>query len=352
MTSAPIPDKPGIKMVGVRSRTIMLTSAVALLLLAAACSSTPSTPSASSGADEATTTVAPPPPTVAHDPELADGVIDIDGMQRTYHLHVPSSLPAGQPVPLLVGLHGGLGSGQQFEGNSQFDRFADEKGFIVVYPDGIGGTLGRDNARTWNAGYCCGKAALQQVDDVSFISDVIDEVSAAYPIDPTRVYAAGHSNGGIMSYRLACELSDKIVAVGVVAGSLGVDSCTPAQPVSLIHIHGTADKNHPIDGGVGENSLSATDFHSARSSVDRIVALDQCPASPSVANDGDVTTTTWSPCADDTAVEYVVIDGASHAWMGGAGDAYSGPAYQGYDASAQIVDFLLAHPRGGGAGSR
>lgn len=278
-----------------------------------------------------------------------------DGRARTYRVHVPASLPHDRPVPLLLALHGGTGSGQQFETNSGFDALADAHHFIVVYPDGIeiGGRSILAHGHVWNGGRCCGPAVTQNVDDVGFLSRVIDEVSKQYDVDPARVYAAGHSNGAIMAYRLACELSDTIVAIGVQAGSLEVDTCAPSQPVSVIHIHGTADQNLPIDGGMGKG-ISRIAFRPPRDAVTTFAAADGCPASSvtTVSPDNpDVTTEAWTPCHGGAAVEFVKVHGASHAWMGHpsarAARGLTGAPYMDYDSSAAIWTFLAAHPRQG-----
>ena len=240
---------------------------------------------------------------------------------RTYHVHYPASAPDG-PAPLVIGLHGGLGSGQQFETNTGFDEVADGNGFVVVYPDGIGGVMGNQDLRTWNAGNCCGPARQQNIDDVAFIDALIDHVSAAVSIDPDRVYAVGHSNGGIMAYRLACELSDKIVAIGVYAVSLGVEPCQPSQPVSVMHVHGTADQNIPIGGGTGSRSLAGVDFAPPVDGLQTIARADGCAEPPAVERTGDLTTTTWVSCNNASEVRFVTIDGASHAWPGGTGPVH------------------------------
>jgi polyhydroxybutyrate depolymerase len=276
-----------------------------------------------------------------------------DGSTRTYRIHVPRSLPRDTPVPLLVALHGGFGSGAQFEANSGFDALADAHHFIVVYPDGtpIRARGALANARVWNGGHCCGPAARQQVDDVGFISQLIDRISGQHDIDARRVYAAGHSNGAIMSYRLACELSDKVVAIGIQAGSLEVDRCAPTHPVSVLHIHGTADRNIPIDGGRGVGRAGIA-FQPPRDAVTTFARVDGCPAASSTttaADNPDVTIESWQPCDDSTAVQFVTVAGASHAWMGRtstrAGQAASGAPYMRYDSSSAIWSFLAAHPR-------
>lgn len=292
-------------------------------------------------------------PPVAATGDTVEGSLQTpDGRERTYRVYVPATLPEGDPVPLLVALHGGLGSASQLQSSSGFDEVAEANGVLVVYPDGIG--VGRDGTRmrTWNGGYCCGPAARDGVDDVAFIALLLDELSAKFAVDPARTYAAGHSNGGIMSYRLACELSDRIVAVGVQAASLGVDSCDVDAPVSLIHLHGTADDNHPIDGGEG-SGVAGVDFRPAIDGVESVAAADGCDDvsdEASVASNPDLTVTTWDGCPPGVAVEMVTVEGASHAWMGhGSGSSVAeqmvGEAYSDLDASLAIWAFLAAHPR-------
>jgi polyhydroxybutyrate depolymerase len=150
-----------------------------------------------------------------------------------------------------------------------------------------------------------------------------------------------------MAYRLGCELADKITGVGVYAATLGVGECQPSAPVSLIHVHGTADQNLPIAGGRGEKSLAGVDFSPPVNGIETFATADGC-GDPTYTTDGDITTTTWPDCSDGSAVTLVKIEGASHAWPGGTGPAVEsvvGPAYPGYDASAEIWAFLDAHPR-------
>ena len=292
------------------------------------------------------------PPTTATGDTVEGSLRTPDGRERTYRVYVPSSLPTTEPAPLLIALHGGLGSASQFQASSGFDEVAEANGFLVVYPDGSG--LGRDGARmrTWNGGYCCGRSARDAVDDVGFIALLLDAVAEKFEVDPARTYAAGHSNGGIMSYRLACELSDRIVAVGVQAASLGVDVCAGDAPVSLLHLHGTADDNHPIDGGEG-SGVAGVDFRPAVDGLESVAAADGCddgPVDARVESNPDLTVTAWGGCAPGVAVELVAVEGATHAWMGhGSGSSVAeqmvGEPYADLDASLAIWAFLAAHPR-------
>lgn len=271
-----------------------------------------------------------------------------DGLVRRYRLYVPASLPSGTRVPLLVALHGGLGWGEQFERNSGFDGLAESNGFIVVYPDGTNARPDSTTLLTWNGGMCCGAAADRNVDDVGFIRMLLDELERTQPIDTARVFATGHSNGAILSYRLACELSGRISAIGVQAGVLGVP-CTPTRPVSVFHLHGLADTNVPIDGGRG-TGVAGVEFPSPRLAPPVFAAQDRCAGPPVDAVDPtnvDVAARTWSGCAEERMVRFVTVAGASHAWMGHAGvaagsTALVGEPYERFDASRAIWSFLAA----------
>jgi polyhydroxybutyrate depolymerase len=279
-------------------------------------------------------------------------VVTPDGRTRSYRLVVPDGLRADHPSPLLVALHGGIGSGQQFERTSGFDELAVEHGFVVVYPDGIeiGGRGILRHGRVWNGGRCCSTAARENVDDVGFLATVIDRVSATRRIDPERVFAAGHSNGAIMSYRLACELADRIAAIGVQAGSIEIEDCAPTRPVSVLAIHGTADTNIPIEGGRG-SGLAGIAFSSPTDAAARFAAFDGCAAPTTHTDPGnrDVTVRTWPGGRRGTEVQFVTVRGAPHAWMGhpsprGAAAGANRP-YADFDSSAAIWAFLAAHPQ-------
>ena len=275
--------------------------------------------------------------------------VTADGRTRTSHLYVPTTLPAGEPVPLLVALHGGTGWGRQFQRSSGFDGIAEANGFLVVFPDGVG--VGpTETLRTWNGGICCGPAARDDVDDVAFVAQLVAQISGEYDVDPDRIYAAGHSNGAVLSIRLACELSDTIVAVGFQAGSMSIDTCDPPVPVSMLHLHGEADENVPPQGGKGSKGISGVEWRPVLDGLRTFAAADGCPAGSTVVVDPDrpeLTIQRWAPCGDGTVVEYVLVPGANHAWMGAAagGRSPSGTPFAGFDSSAAIWSFLAAHPR-------
>lgn len=321
---------------------------------------TTETPTSASSPSQTATTTDGVDPTPATDDMTSGAMIDAvtetrtivhDGVERTYRIHVPTGLSADERWPLVLGLHGGLGSGEGFATRNHLDEEADRavadgSGFIAVSPDGTTDASGR--FRTWNGGYCCGPAQRMAVDDVGFMRALVAEVSAELPVDQDRVFAMGHSNGGIMAYRLACEASDTFAAVGVVAGSMGGVDCEPDRSVSIIHIHGDADRNHPIDGGVGTAGISGVSFNSARSSIDALARLNGCDSSPDVTQDDSGITSRWTGCEEDVGVEFQQIRGGSHAWPGGEPSPLSGVTGEpgnALDATAVIWSFFEAHGR-------
>src|SRR3989475_5402793 len=164
------------------------------------------------------------------------------GRKREYVLYVPRSYDRAKPTPLVISLHGAGMWGAAQKETSQWNRVADEHGFIVVYPSGEGG----GGPRVWHEG-----GGARPSRDVRFISELIDTLAAAYNIDPTRIYANGLSNGGGMSFVLSCTMSDRIAAVGLVAAAhlLPWEWCTDRRPVPMIAFHGTADPEVPYSGG-------------------------------------------------------------------------------------------------------
>jgi len=203
-----------------------------------------------------------------------------DGQVRSYMV---SDLSGDEPAPLLFVLHGFGGNAQAMSSSTNIENSLDayDLDAVVVYPSGTGAEQGLP--QSWNAGSCCPFATFNLVDDVAFFDELIASLIAQYEIDTTRVWVVGHSNGGMMAYRLACELSTRITAIGVAAGALVIDTCAPSRPVSALHLHGELDTVVPLAGG---NSLGIV-FPSTQLSVETF----------SRANKGDiklVTDAKWS----------------------------------------------------------
>jgi polyhydroxybutyrate depolymerase len=188
------------------------------------------------------------------------------GVARDYRLFTPGHL-AGRSHPLLVAIHQLHGSAAAFERRTRLDAGAEQRGVVVVYPDGIG--------HSWNAGTCCQPAAAQSVDDVGFVSAVIADVSRRVRIDAHRVAVTGFSNGAMMSYRMVCERADLVHVAIAVAGDLVIPTCTPSRPVSMLHVHGARDGIVAISG-VASSPIDAFGFPAATSSVRAIANADGC----------------------------------------------------------------------------
>lgn len=188
-------------------------------------------------------------PGVASALQAGDHAIILGGSadSRAYILHVPSKLEA-KPA-LVLNFHGGGGNAPAHQKYVRMDPVADREGFLVAYPEGTGPFDGK--FETWNAGGCCGTAVRDNVDDVGFVKRLLADIARRQPYDPARVYATGLSNGAMMTYRLAAELSDRIAAIAPVAGSIAVEHFPTALPVPVLQIHSIDDPRALYAGGLG-----------------------------------------------------------------------------------------------------
>jgi polyhydroxybutyrate depolymerase len=250
------------------------------------------------------------------------------GLDRSYRIHKPTGL--ADPAPLVVMLHGAFGDAEQAENSYGWDQLADSAKFVVAYPDGVG--------QTWNAHGCCGKAAGENLDDLGFITTMVGEISADLPIDKSRVYATGISNGGIMTYALACN-SGIFAAIGPDAATQ-LDACSAPHPTSVIHIHGTADRLVPYNGGQGASTVNGQSIPDVNAFWRNV---DQC-GPPDVTTKPPVTTST-AACADHRSVELITIDGGRHQWPGGTTFLERfGTTTHALNATQTIWQFFAAHP--------
>jgi polyhydroxybutyrate depolymerase len=236
-------------------------------------------------------------------------------------------------------MHGGFGSGPNLENQSELSTKADEENFIVVYPEGVASPL---NIRTWNAGDCCGYSALNDIDDVGFISALIDSLSSNYAIDTLRIYATGMSNGAFMSYRLACELSDKIAAIAPVAGSMALDECLPVQSVPIIHFHSYLDSNVPYNGGYGDGV--SNHYNPPIDSVLSIWSdINGCTiVQDTLVNDSNYSHVIWNDCDCNAAIEYYITQDGGHSWPGG-NQTIIGDPVSSLQATDLLWDFFQEH---------
>ena len=239
----------------------------------------------------------------------------VDGVLRTYVAHVPPGYVAGKPTPVVLALHGAAMNGLMMVGFTDLDATADKAGFIVVYPSGTGvGPF-----RTWNAGGFPG--ASNKADDVSFLGKVLDDVAELATVDPKRVFACGMSNGGMMSYRLAAEMSHRIAAIAPVAGTIAINESKPVRPVSVLHFHGTKDTLVPYEMPQRRNPQIMR-LKSVAESIQTWVKLNGCqetPVSDVLTKDGDkmrVTRVVYNGGKNGAEVGLITIEGGGHTWPG------------------------------------
>jgi polyhydroxybutyrate depolymerase len=260
------------------------------------------------------------------------------GRTRRYILHVPPGLDSSKKVPLVLVLHGATQSPESAERMSQMSDLGNKNNFIAAYPSGTGADAAA-KVPTWNAGACCAYAMKKNIDDVGFLRTLIDHLEQSQNIDPGRVYVTGISNGAMMSYRLACELSDKIAAISPVEGALDVE-CTPADRVSVLIFHGTADHLVPFDGGSTPFQMgSKRKDNSVAGAVSFWVKKDGCSPEPEHSETAEVHTDLYSGCQDGTAVALYAIQGGHHMWPGLRISGNHLPA------SEIMWQFFAAHPK-------
>lgn len=272
-----------------------------------------------------------------------DGSLIHDNETRTYRVVLPESYyDSNNTLPLLLGLHGGFGSGTQFEIQSELSEKANTENFIVVYPDGLPNpALG---VRTWNAGKCCGSnASLLETDDVGFISKLIDQLMREYRVDGKRIYATGHSNGAMMCYRLANELSEKIAAIAPTAGNFQITTpYTPVRNVPVVNISSKLDMNVKYEGGMTEGPGGQYN-PPTDSCLDVVAAIAGCTDIKTTVQTFPLYTIySWKNCssADFEVLLYLTEDGG-HAWPGGnKGSQISDSPSQAFSNNDIIWDFL------------
>lgn len=318
-----------------------LAAAVVATLLLATCSNSESSDSTELATTVQSTTVQsttattvaatePPAETVG---ESTTSVDDQTFADRPYEVNVPSGYDAATPAPLVILLHGYGASGALQELYFKLGPQAEARGFLYVHPDA---TLNRLGDPAWNATDACCRD--DDVDDSGYIMHIIDEVSATYNVDQQRIFLVGHSNGGFMSYRMACEHADRIAAIVSLAGATFLDAadCAPSEPVSVLQIHGTDDGTIEYDGG----STPIGEYPAAKTTVVTWSEYNGCSNPSDVPENLDLDSSSgaetqrfkWLDCPVDGAVELWTIEDGPHIPPLNA------------DFAPTIIDWLFAHP--------
>jgi polyhydroxybutyrate depolymerase len=279
--------------------------------------------------------------------------LQCDDRDRSYLVHVPPQYNPQHPTPVVLVLHGACTNGPITAFYTGLNRTADANNFIAVYPNGTGL---QNAALFWNSGGRDRQNYLGRTppDDVKFLGKVLDDLGTVATVDPKRIYATGISNGGMMCYRLAGELSDRIAAIAPIAGTLCQDNVHLKRPVPVLHFHGTDDKLVPYDG----SRSAAQELLHAKSVDDTIrtwAKLDGCPEKPRVEDlpnkidDGTtVTRYTYGPGTAGSEVVLIKITGGGHNWpdrpIPAAMQTMLGKPTHQISANDLLWDFFDKHP--------
>lgn len=260
------------------------------------------------------------------------------GVERMYYLHVPPTLDPSRPAPLVLAFHGGGGDAASFADRTRLSQMADRNGYIIAYPQGI--------KNSWNTQGepAVGFASRNGIDDVGFARAMIGQISASYPVDPSRIFAVGMSAGGMMAYSLACDMPDQISAIAVVAGTMTDSTCAGVAGISLLHIHGTNDQNVPMMGGSGTMSARRASYPPVMAGVSLFEQRNQCSSAGATSNPASDTTCDTRACAAGETVTLCTVAQGGHAWPGTEpapwqveNGVYVSPNF---DATGQIEAFL------------
>lgn len=274
-----------------------------------------------------------------HAQTVQTGSFVYDGVTRSYSYYVPASYVPGQPVPLVMGLHGSSSSGDAFFQYRDFRPAADTANFIIVNPNGTT-MLG---ISFWNYGNVFGST----VDDAGFLEALIDTISAHYSINQQRIYCAGMSNGSFMSYRMACD-SDRFAAIGCVTGSMSVsmyNSCNPSYPMPRIHIHGTDDGTNPYAGNSTMKGIEeVTAFWVAENNCNPTPAITNVP-NTNTSDNATATRYLYSNGVDGHTVELFKVTGGGHTWPGTVMPGSSGNTCMDFDATKELWRFFSQYER-------
>jgi len=281
-------------------------------------------------------------------------VVRIGERDHSYRLYVPGAAIDAGAVPLVLSLHGGGMTADEHDDFTGLRAKAAVEGFALLSPNGT--------SLSWNAGSCCAPSTTLRIDHVAVIDAMLDDAETVFTVDADRVFATGHSNGGMMVYRLACELSDRIAAIASNAAVMmdrnldanppaEVYACQPTRPVPVLQIHGLADRCAPFEGGVSAGRAGGTRAP-ASDGIDFWAQNNRCALAPLLPtySAGTARCETHSLCQDGANVELCTIEGGGHVWPGNgivpaAGDVCGGTNNDDLVANDRIWNFFSRNPR-------
>ncbi len=264
------------------------------------------------------------------------GELLYQGRSQTYYFYTPRSYQPDRPMPLVLAFHGSRGSGRSLASVTRFNQLAEQKGFIVVYPDGID--------HRWNQVKHYSSSQVD-VNNVSFIVTLIDHLQQIRNIDSRRIYATGFSSGAILTQTLACNLSDRIAAFASVAGTLPANvasSCKPKAPVSVLMINGTGDESVPYLGGKVD---AVREVISVPKTAEQWVQHNGCASNANSNDSSQVKISRYSGCRGGSEVMLVTVKGSGHSWPGSASEDVKEVQgnVNGINATQVIWDFFQRH---------
>ena len=242
----------------------------------------------------------------------------IKGIERSYYVFLPKNYNPKKTYPALLVFHGGGGNAKSILNATGFKDYLNEYQFILIAPNGSG-RFDKETLLTWNAGNCCGYAFNTNVDEVSFINEVIERTAKSYNVDRKRIYLTGMSNGAMVTYKLACELSAKIAGIAPVAGSMNYEPCNAKKPIPVILFNGTDDEHVLYNGGVPVKSADK------RTRVDKPVSYavnfwvknNKCNTNSLNEKTGNIIIDKYTHCENNADVTLYTVVGGKHAWPGG-----------------------------------
>jgi len=269
----------------------------------------------------------------------SNGEVLTGGKKRAYLLDVPKTIPSNHPMPLVICLHGFAEWPAHVMRLSHWNKLADEYGFLVVYPRGSGFPF------RWRCSGMFGEEAGQS-QDVQFISDLIDRLKEEYQIDEARIYANGLSNGGGMSFLLACRLSERIAAIGGVAGAYGLPwtEYKPKRPVPAIIFHGTADPLVPFHPKSSGRFSMLPDIPQW---VQSLAEHNGCQTNPvPLPGSGSVSGVWYQASTNNADVVFYTVTEGGHTWPGGKpmAEFITGKTTRDIDATGLMWKFFMDHP--------
>lgn len=248
--------------------------------------------------------------------------IQVQGVARKYRVHLPKTYDSSKKYPIIIGFHDSTGSPRFFELNTGLSTLANQKNFIMVYP--YGSSSKRFSTRTWNADFCCGYAKDQKINEVLFVSTLIDELAKDYSVDTAKIFLLGYSNGAMLVNKLGIELADRLAGVAIVSGAVWSTNTeteesiylTPRQSgVPAILFHGKNDASVPFDGG---GVAPEFNFAPVYDSVNYWLDSNKCSVHPNqIVKKAGYTLEEYSTCETGSKVFFYTLEQGKHSWPGG-----------------------------------